>query len=87
MQTAREVRFFLHFGLGLPCLMVGFFLLSPIFVWATERVFGPLVAAMFGLRYAMLRQQRCVRHWARSPLRRCRPPGTISGSRTRWPSP
>src|SRR5581483_990074 len=29
----------------------------PLFVWTIERVFGPLVAAMFGIRYAMLRQQ------------------------------
>ena len=62
-QTAREVRFYAHFGVGLPALMVGFFLLSPMFVWATERVFGPVVAAMFGLRYAMLRQQLTTGIW------------------------
>lgn len=62
-QAARVVRFYAHFGIGLPALMVGFFLLSPMFVWATERVLGPLVAAMFGLRYAMLRQQLTTGIW------------------------
>jgi putative ABC transport system permease protein len=62
-QTARQVRFYAHFAVGLPALMVGFFLLSPMFVWATERVFGPLVAAIFGLRYAMLRQQLTTGIW------------------------
>jgi putative ABC transport system permease protein len=61
--TARAVRFYAHFGVGLPALMVGFFLLSPMFVWATERVFGPLVAAMFGLRYTLLRQQLTTGIW------------------------
>jgi putative ABC transport system permease protein len=37
--------------------MLGFFLLAPAFVWTVERVFGPVVAPMFGLRYALLRQQ------------------------------
>lgn len=62
-QAARVVRFYAHFGLGLPALMVGFFLLSPMFVWATERLLGPLVAAMFGLRYALLRQQLTTGIW------------------------
>jgi putative ABC transport system permease protein len=62
-QAARVVRFYVHFAVGLPALMVGFFLLSPLFVWGTERVFGPLVAAMFGLRYTLLRQQLTTGIW------------------------
>ena len=61
--AAREFRFLAHFAVGLPCLMVGFFLLSPIFVWATERALGRVVAAMFGLRYALLRQQLTTGIW------------------------
>ncbi len=53
----RNVVFYGHFLLGLPGLMVGYFLLAPIFVWTIERLLGPLVAAMLGIQYAMLRQQ------------------------------
>jgi putative ABC transport system permease protein len=56
-EMARLVKFYAHFSVGLPGIMIGFFLLAPLFVWATEKVVGPLVAPMFGLRYAMLRQQ------------------------------
>ncbi len=62
-QAAREARFFLHFGVGLPCLMVGWFLVSPLFIWATEKLLGPVIAAMFGLRYALLRQQLTTGVW------------------------
>ncbi|HZN64246.1 MAG TPA: FtsX-like permease family protein [Tepidisphaeraceae bacterium] len=56
-EASRWVKFYAHFALGLPGVMVGFFLLSPLFVWVIERVLGPVVAPAFGLRYAMLRQQ------------------------------
>ena len=39
---ARIVQFYGHFTLGLPAMMIGFFLLSPVFVWAVERIIGPL---------------------------------------------
>ncbi len=52
-----------HFAIGLPGIMVGFFLLAPLFVWTVERVAGPLVAAMFGLRFALLRQQLSTGLW------------------------
>jgi putative ABC transport system permease protein len=56
-NAANTFRFYAHFALGLPTLMLGFFLLAPLFVWTIERVLGPLVAAMFGLQYSLLRQQ------------------------------
>jgi putative ABC transport system permease protein len=59
----REWKFYLHFGIGLPGLFLGFFLLSPMFVWVTERVAGPVVAAVLGLRFAMLRQQLSSGVW------------------------
>jgi putative ABC transport system permease protein len=62
-ETARAVRFYGHFALGLPGIMVGFFLMAPMFVIAIERVLGPIVAAMFGLRFALLRQQLSSGIW------------------------
>ena len=62
-EAARALRFYGHFALGLPSVMVGFFLLAPMFVIAIERVFGPLVAPMLGLRYALLRQQLSTGVW------------------------
>ena len=62
-ETARDVIFVLHFGLGLPAVMIGFFLLSPMFVWLVEKLLGPVVARLFGLPYAMLRQQLTTGIW------------------------
>ncbi|MGH7214861.1 MAG: FtsX-like permease family protein, partial [Tepidisphaeraceae bacterium] len=56
-DVARALQFYGHFALGLPCVMVGFFLTAPLFVFVIERVAGPVVSAMFGLPRAMLRQQ------------------------------
>jgi putative ABC transport system permease protein len=63
VAKARDVRFLGHFGVGLPCMMVGFFLLSPMFVWIADRVFGRVVSAMFGLQYALFRQQLSTGVW------------------------
>ena len=62
-EAARFVKFYAHFGVGLPGIMVGYFLLSPLFVWVIERALGPVVSAMFGLRAAMLRQQLSSGIW------------------------
>jgi putative ABC transport system permease protein len=43
--------------------MIGYFLLAPLFVWVIERLLGPVVSAMFGLRFAMLRQQLSSGIW------------------------
>lgn len=59
----REIKFYGHFAIGLAGIMVGFFLLSPAFVWLIERVLGPVVAAMHGVRYALLRQQLSSGLW------------------------
>ena len=37
-QCRALVRFYSHFVLGLPGLMIGFFLLAPLFVWLVDRV-------------------------------------------------
>ncbi|MBC8105794.1 MAG: ABC transporter permease [Anaerolineae bacterium] len=53
----RSVRFYSHFVIGLPALMIGFFLLAPLFVWLVDRLFSRFAAMLFGVRYALLRQQ------------------------------
>jgi putative ABC transport system permease protein len=63
VQAARIVQVYGHFVLGIPSLMLGFFLVSPTFVWVLERVAGPIVAAMMGLRFAILRQQLSSGIW------------------------
>ncbi len=60
---ARVVQFYGHFILGLPSMMIGFFLMSPMFVWLIETVAGPAVAALMGIRFSMLRQQLSGSIW------------------------
>ena len=47
----REVRFYGHVFLGLPLLMIGFFLMSPMFVWGVERL--ALLGVRLGRRSAI----------------------------------
>ncbi|HEY2585866.1 MAG TPA: ABC transporter permease, partial [Tepidisphaeraceae bacterium] len=61
--AARLTRVISHFAIGLPTILVGFFLLSPILVWLVERAIGPIVAGMLGLRFALLRQQLSSGIW------------------------
>ncbi|MGH7178797.1 MAG: FtsX-like permease family protein [Tepidisphaeraceae bacterium] len=53
----REVRFYGHFAVGIPAIMLGFFLLAPLFVWTTDRLLSRTVATLLGVRHALLRQQ------------------------------
>ncbi len=62
-DAVRPLQFYGHFLMGLPCLMLGYFLLSPMFVWLIERFAGPLVAAMFALPSRILRQQLSTGIW------------------------
>lgn len=55
--------FHAHFILGLPCLMVGYFLLAPAFVIATEATFGRLVSALLGVKHALVSQELSARVW------------------------
>jgi putative ABC transport system permease protein len=59
----RTARVYGHFALGVPSFMTAFFLLSPLFVWVTERTLGPLVAKLFNLHFALLRQQLSSGIW------------------------
>src|SRR5258706_4261939 len=53
----KDVKFYGHFVLGLPCLVVGFFLLAPLVVVLVERLFGRLAALIMGIEHHLLRQQ------------------------------
>ena len=44
-------------------MFIGLFLISPLCVWLAERFAGPLVAAIFGLRFQLLRQQLTTGIW------------------------
>src|SRR5258706_2749107 len=59
----RIATFWGHFILGLPCLMLGYFMLAPAFVWTIEQVFGRPVAAMLGVRHRLLAQQLSGHIW------------------------
>jgi putative ABC transport system permease protein len=62
-DTARLVRFYSHFAVGLEGSMVGFFLLSPLFVRVFEMVFAPIVALVLDVKYSLLRQQLSSGLW------------------------
>jgi len=57
LAMQRQITLAGHFALGLPTMMLGFFLLAPIFVVALETIFGPLVAWTLRLTSSLLRQQ------------------------------
>jgi putative ABC transport system permease protein len=63
LDIARAISFYGHFVIGIPGVMVGFFLLAPLFVWLGEKGFGPIISAMFGLRHELLRQQLSAGIW------------------------
>ena len=55
--------FYGHFGLGLPSLMIGAFLLSPAFVWLIEKTFGRLVSMTLCIRHELVAQQLTGSIW------------------------
>jgi putative ABC transport system permease protein len=57
------VKFYGHFAAGLPGLMVGFFLLSPMFVWVFERLGSWIAATIMGIHPTLLRQQLTSGLW------------------------
>ena len=61
--STQTIRFVAHFALGLPTLLTGLFLMSPAIVWIVERLVGRLVAGIFAVRFAMLRQQLSSGIW------------------------
>lgn len=62
-NLSREVRFYGHFSVGIAAVMFGAFLLSPLLVDGLNRFVGPVIAAMFGVRYELLKQQLASAIW------------------------
>lgn len=57
IQALRIARLYGHFAIGLPTVMIGFFLVAPMLVWVIEQVVGPLMAILLRIPQPMLRQQ------------------------------
>lgn len=62
-QFEREARFYAHFALGLPTLMLGMLLVAPLIVFFAERAIGPIAAKLAGVRFELLRQQLSGSPW------------------------
>jgi len=62
-EVTKGMQFYGHFVVGMPALMVGFFLLAPLFVTVIERLLAPPVAVLFFLRPALVRQQLSSGVW------------------------
>ena len=60
---SQDVRFYGHFLLGIPALLLGYFLLAPAFVWLVERTAGRVVAPMLRVRYHLLAHQLTGAIW------------------------
>ena len=59
----NDLRFYAHFFLGIPALLLGYFLLAPAFVWAVDGSAGRVVAWMLGVRYHLLAHQLTGAVW------------------------
>lgn len=57
LQWEKNARFWLHIFLGLPALMLGFFLIAPMAVWIIEKLLATLVARLFLIEPVLLKQQ------------------------------
>jgi putative ABC transport system permease protein len=62
-ERARGIRFICHFAVGLPTVMLGYFLLAPMYVWVIERVFVPVIAPLMRVPKHLLRQQLSSGLW------------------------
>ncbi|HEY0009912.1 MAG TPA: ABC transporter permease [Tepidisphaeraceae bacterium] len=56
-EWARSAQFFGHFAIGLPAMMLGFFLLAPSFVWTITHVGGRVLAWLLRVPFALIHQQ------------------------------
>jgi len=63
LPWSREISIYGHFIVGVPCLMLGFFLLAPLFVIVIEMLATRPVAQLFAINPALLRQQLSAGLW------------------------
>ncbi len=59
----ENLTYYAHFFVGIPTLMMGFFLLSPAFVWAVEKTLGRLVSLSMQVKHTLLAQQLSGQIW------------------------
>lgn len=52
-----DVRMWFHVGVGVPLLLIGLFLISPVLIKGVEAGLGPVVAKLMGVDRFLLRQQ------------------------------
>ncbi|HWB53598.1 MAG TPA: FtsX-like permease family protein [Tepidisphaeraceae bacterium] len=62
-DTLRAIQLYGHIIVGIPAILVGFFLLAPAFIWVLERILGPALAAALRVRFTLLRQQLTGSLW------------------------
>ena len=62
-SASLNVKLVLHFLLGLPGIMLGFFLLAPVLIKCVEAVLSPVVAVVLRLRPSLVRQQLSTGLW------------------------
>lgn len=63
LQLEKDMRFWMHFLIGLPSLMLGFFLIAPMVVWSVERALSRAAAWLWQIEPALLRQQLSAGLW------------------------
>jgi putative ABC transport system permease protein len=56
-DAERNLRFWLHFLIGLPTLMLGVFLIGPTLIWLADRLAAAPIARLLGLPAGLLKQQ------------------------------
>lgn len=56
-EYAKEVRFYAHFVVGLPGLMIGFFMIAPVFVWLVSRLLAGPLSLLLRLPAGLVREQ------------------------------
>jgi putative ABC transport system permease protein len=61
--ATETLRFFGHFSIGLPGIMIGFFLMAPTLVWILERILSPILGGILALPTRLLRQQLSTGIW------------------------
>jgi putative ABC transport system permease protein len=53
----RDFRLWAHFIVGIPCVLVGLFLVAPLVVWLLDRAATPALSRLLFIRGGLLRQQ------------------------------
>ena len=62
-EHAREMRFYLHFAIGVPGLMVGFFLLGPVFIYVVSRILTGPLSFLLRLPVGLVKEQFSTGLW------------------------